>query len=674
MSISTDPTEPSPRRCPRHGAIGSPAHAGLCPRCLLDAPDLWEDDEPVPSIVPRRFGAYDLQDRLGQGGMGVVYKARLVSIGRVVALKRMLEGSLAGPDARARFLREAKAATELRHPNIVPIHDVGEHEGELYFTMELMPGGTLAAAQDRFTDPQHAAALVRTLARAVHEGHQKGIIHRDLKPDNILFDGAGNPHVADFGIAKWLDPDSGIALSSYAAGTTAYMAPEQAGGEATRAADIWSLGVILYQLVAATLPFEGPAGDRPLTPLHHRRPSAGRDLAAVCHKCLSLDPKHRYPSAEALADDLDRCLRGEIPEARRAGRAAHALRWCVLHPAPSAILGAAAVALVSLTLWAFAEARDQERARRAEVIDTNVYAARAVAGTVLHELDEYGEWLAQEAKNPEIAEDLESGDDEDLGVILEIIRARHDGTPYWFIVDKEGTLRAHVPYTGYIQSYAINYAFRDYFRGAKALPADAERPVYVSRAFNSTSDHRYKLAVASPIRGKGGAFAGVLVAEIATDRRLGALDLNDAHRFAVLAVRHDRESAAAEVPDEHLLLVHNGVEHGEGVIIESAALRKLAKKRDAAGPSVAGQLHLPPPDWVEPDGDHRDPLAPGPWLAGVAAVGRTDLAVIVQTRVADATRVDAPPWRVQIAQLLGGAVLLCAGLFASLRKRAARTS
>src|SRR6185437_12440489 len=245
MSIATDPTEPAPRRCPRHGAVSPHAPAGLCPRCLLD-PDVLSDveDDLAPLSFPVRFGPYELLSKLGEGGMGVVYRAHQTSIDRIVALKRIRDGELADAAARRRFHREARAAARLEHPHVVPIYDVGEHDGQPYFTMKLMSGGTLADAAARFTDPQRAARLVATLARAVHAGHRQRILHRDLKPENIVFDDRDEPYVADFGVAKHLD-EGGSTSTDAIVGTACYMGPEQAmrkGAHDTVAADVWSLG------------------------------------------------------------------------------------------------------------------------------------------------------------------------------------------------------------------------------------------------------------------------------------------------------------------------------------------------------------------------------------------------------------------------------------------------
>jgi hypothetical protein len=373
-----------------------------------------------------------------------------------------------------------------------------------------------------------------------------------------------------------------------------------------------------------------------------------------------------------------RVLERKQERVSRRSRLARAVRWCRRNRAAALLIGLALATLVTLTLWSIDGARAQDRARRAEVLDSNAYAARAVAGAVLHQLTEYGGVVAREARDPGLVAALARGDDEALQAFCAAAHARQSSaTPRtdWIIVDASGHLRAvFFPDIDRLQRMQPrNYAFRDYFRGASALPASAEPHVYVSRGFRATTDGRFKVGLAAPIAGAGGTFSGVLVAELTTDRSFGGLNLSDDTRVAVLTVRHDREDAAALLSTDHLLLVHGGVEHGEGVVVESEALRRLTARRDAAGPPGDAQLHLPPQEWVDTEEGYRDPLADrdphgarGPWLIGVAAVGRTELAVIVQTSLEAATALDRKPLAVLVAWGIGGAVLLLASLFAAL--------
>src|SRR5262245_46469701 len=276
---------------------------------------------PAGGDLPRIPG-YEVEALLGRGGMGVVYKARHRRLNRFGALKMLLAGAYAGPNERARFQREAEAVAGLRHPNIVQVYDVGDHEGWPYFTMELLEGGSLAQALAGTPQPaQKAAALLATLAEAVQVAHKGGIVHRDLKPANILFSGDGTPKIADFGLARHFDEDPTLTQSGVRVGTPSYMAPEQVTGKAGKigpATDVYALGALLYEMLTGRPPFRGETptqtelqvvNQEPVPP-SRLNPKVPRDLETICLKCLHKDPQRRYPDAGALAEDVRRFLEG----------------------------------------------------------------------------------------------------------------------------------------------------------------------------------------------------------------------------------------------------------------------------------------------------------------------------------------------------------------------------
>lgn len=278
--------------------------------------------------LPALFGSYLLLERLGEGGMGVVYKARQESLKRFVALKMIRAGTYAGSEERTRFQREGEVIASLEHPHVVQIHEFGECGGQPYFSMELLSGGTLSRKLAGKPLPEREAAeLLRTLARTVAAAHQRGIVHRDLKPANVLFAADGTAKISDFGLAKVLDGDNSDTRSDAILGTPSYMAPEQARGEIRRlgpAADIYALGAILYETLTGRPPFRGESRYQTLEwvrtrepePPSRRRPHLSRDLEAICLKCLEKEPARRYASADALADDLQRWLDGLPTQAR----------------------------------------------------------------------------------------------------------------------------------------------------------------------------------------------------------------------------------------------------------------------------------------------------------------------------------------------------------------------
>jgi formylglycine-generating enzyme required for sulfatase activity/tetratricopeptide (TPR) repeat protein len=323
-----------------------------------DSSTLSPPDGCTPPAEHERWpevAGYEVLAELGRGGTGVVYKARQIRLGRLVALKILLAGARAGPHDLARFRAEAEAIARLQHPNVVQIYEVGEEKGGPFLALEYVDGGSLAARLRGTPLPaREAARLVETLARAVHAAHERGVVHRDLKPANVLLTAGGVPKVTDFGLAKRLDTPAAHTQTGTVLGTPDYMAPEQAEGKGVGPpADVHALGAILYHLLTGRPPFPG---ETPLDTMLRLRledpvppsilqPGLPRDLGTICLKCLRKEPHRRYESAEALADDLRRFAAGEPIKARPVGRAERLWSLCRRNPGVAA-LATVAVALV----------------------------------------------------------------------------------------------------------------------------------------------------------------------------------------------------------------------------------------------------------------------------------------------------------------------------------------
>jgi hypothetical protein len=339
---------------------------------------------PPPGTEARYFGDYELLEEIARGGMGVVYLARQVSLNRPVALKMILAGRLASSAAVQRFRNEAEAAANLDHPNIVPIYEVGEHEGQHYFSMGLVDGGSLA---DRLEEsgplpPRVAAELVKVLAEAVAFAHERGVIHRDLKPSNVLLDAQGKPKVSDFGLAKRIEKTDGPTTTGDVLGTPAFMPPEQAAGTVDLvgpSADIYSLGAILYACLTGQPPFQAASPlhtlrlvltDEPVRP-SRLKSLVPRDLETICMKRLEKNPRLRYDTASELAEDLGRFLAGEPVSARPAGRFRRSIAW--LKKRPRVVSGISSLMLLLLACGAYSlRAEIRERGLEIQLLQARV--------------------------------------------------------------------------------------------------------------------------------------------------------------------------------------------------------------------------------------------------------------------------------------------------------------
>lgn len=386
---------------------------GGCPRCLLALalqlgdtvnPSLREHQSIGPLLrqaVPAEgvqfysFGDYDLIEVIARGGMGIVFRARHRRLNCDRALKLIQAGRLASPEVRRRFQSEAEATALLDHPNIVPLHEFGEVDGQYFLSMRFIDGGTLADALAR-TDsssangtkraaaPTHGRTLLNLrsfkvlvrlmikVTQAVHYAHTRGVIHRDLKPGNILLDRNGEPYVSDFGLARLGEVDSGLTVTGTALGTPAYMSPEQAAGharEVSTATDVWSLGAILYELLGGQRPFQGTTTAHTLRLIQETDPKPPkairsdipRDLETVCLHCLEKEAKRRYATAADLATDLERWLEGLPPRIRPVSGAERLVRWCRRKPVVASLVAVSLLAVVAAFLAGLNAIRVRER-------------------------------------------------------------------------------------------------------------------------------------------------------------------------------------------------------------------------------------------------------------------------------------------------------------------------
>jgi eukaryotic-like serine/threonine-protein kinase len=639
--MTADGDDPSPQR---HGRHGPGALAGLCPADLMK----------LGLDTPERIGDYDIIGELGRGGMGAIYRARPRPLGPEVALKVIQTGDHASPEERRRFIEEIKAASVLDHDGIVPIQHVGEHEDLPYYTMPLY-AESLDRCMDRFRAPRAAAKLLRTVARAVHHAHTHGVLHRDLKPSNILLDAQGDPYVSDFGIAKRIDEPERPAEQppgteqSAVAGTLMYMAPEQSRGDRSVSikADLYSLGVVLYELLTGHLPIEGdtPAavkakleGEARPDPPSTRAPAVPPDLDAICLKCLEKAPAGRYESAQELADDLSCFLRGKPVKARPAGRVRRAWIFVRHHWfAVSMVAGTISflAAAVAISTWF---ATEQELELQHNELRTNAFAAKNRAGAVGLHLREQVDAAVAIAADPAVVQLLRGG--RSGGDALERRRARTAFNSL-SLMDRSGTAVARAPVApkNYI---GTNYSWRDYFVGARRLGEAGDRTGYVALAFRSEADGYYKFAIGVPVY-DASVWIGVLMAAFETNSALGQMgadDEHDVHRTSVLVAPRDGERNNKAVTGEHVVILRDGLVHGSGIPIDPPRRHQHGAPRP-----WKDQLR-----WVKAEpltaGAHKDPLDGfgGRWLAGFAPVGETGFIVIVQTRYAAAVAPTARLW------------------------------
>jgi serine/threonine-protein kinase len=488
--INADATDPYPAAPPEHATAAVAV-------CL-----------PAPGQFPAIPG-YEILEELGCGGMGVVYRARHLKLNRLVALKMILGGEQAGRGDLTRFLAEAKAVAAIKDKNVVQVFDYGEADGLPFMALEYLSGGPISSllradgeSARRPLAPRDAARLVSQIARGVAATHALGIIHRDLKPGNVLFDEAGTPKVADFGLALRMEGARGVTQSGQIHGTPEYMAPEQASGEPilTTAVDVYGLGATLYALLTGRPPFKGATTEETLgqvrdpeltpEPPRESNPRVDPDLDAVCRKCLDKNPECRHPSAAALADDLDLWL---------AGRETSALGWdwpywlWRLLRRNGALAAAVGAAVVFVAVWDIHNSYSRLAERERQVLTSNAYTARSVARTVEERLQLWSSAVMRESQSEALRTHLRRKDQAELQKLVERAHSFHASpesgftregavSPFasWFVMeDKTGRLLAHAGANAKVEGA---FPWRDYFQGASARK---DGVAYVSRVYHT---------------------------------------------------------------------------------------------------------------------------------------------------------------------------------------------
>jgi len=449
---------------PSADGLPSPGAADETPaKGTRDTRAVPTDLTPVESREYPEIPGYEILGICGHGGMGVVYRARQLGANRLVALKMIRDLEHASPTERLRFQIETEAVARLQHPHIVQLYEAGEVRGQPFFSLEFCDGGTLAEQlKKQRPTPQEAAALIETLARAMHYAHLRGVVHRDLKPGNVLLTGAERvAKITDFGLAKRIDAEAReVSQSGAIMGTGAYMAPEQAAGrvrDTGPAADVYALGALMYECLSGRPPFEGSQhvvlvsvlNDEPVPPsrLGAQVPA---DLETICLKCLSKEPARRYASAEELANDLRRYQAGEPIRARPVGAVERTWKWAKRRPALAALLGVVLLALVGLIALSVVALDREQKARqeadkstKARDFLVSIFRIKDIrAGnttTARQILNQAEQRIPIEfADQPQLRDEL-------LAVIADVNRTLDQTIPAAMILEARGALQLHSP-------------------------------------------------------------------------------------------------------------------------------------------------------------------------------------------------------------------------------------
>ena len=625
-------------------------------------------------------GGYEILEEIGQGGMGVVYGARCLLSGNTVALKMIHPAMFREEGALRLFQREVQATAAAKHPHIVPILHVGEHEGQLYYTMPLYKG-SLADLPEAERTPERIAEVIEQVARGVQHAHKLRFLHLDLKPANVLIDEENNPRVADFGLARLIvagscSPDE-IVLAGWGGGasiwggsrtiigggTPPYSAPEQESrnGPITEASDIYAIGAILFELLTRTPP-DARALEREARRAQRSFPDPlKRDLLSIARKCMQGQAEQRYGSAAELADDIARARRYETPRIRSQTTLERLLRLYLRRPAFAigiATLSVLAPAMVAGGLWTVSRWMQEQVDN---VLLANGLAAKFAAGWILTELTDRMAEVEGIATDPRIVA-LAAGAPVHDAQVLRTYQERGFGLVA--VYDRKGVITALWP-EGPANILGLDYAWRDYFQGACREGKGQVPGAYVARAFQSENDGDYNLSISAPIL-RNGECVGLVLASILTDASLGPVRLvgqgNPRHK-GVLVGPQDRRRGdpAGAFPRDYLLLIHDALQPAQGVSLSGEDARMGLEERFGAPLARGAQLELPDVDPLTTS-SYLDPLdATHRWLVAFYPVGGTGLVVGVQTRYDLADRLgDAALLTLSwvVAAVLAGAALL----------------
>jgi len=665
-----------PKTCTKCGSeVPENSSQGYCPRCLLRlAEETLVGVEPSGGgavadgfFHPSSFGDYELLDRLGEGGMGVVFKAVQKKLNRIVAIKMLRSGSLATNAEVKRFLLEAQAAGRLRHPNIVPVHEAGEHNGLVFYSMDWIQGRSLAEILGSTPlPPARAAKYALAISDAVHHAHTQGILHRDLKPGNVLVDDRDQPHITDFGLAKETSGDNDITGSGLVLGTPSYMSPEQAAcrRELVRAtSDVYSLGAVLYDMVTGRPPFRADSPAETMRQVLEQEPApprllnakVPRDLETICLKCLAKDPARRYASAQLLADDLGRFLRGEAILARRPGWLERSYLWARRYPARAGLVAALSAMFLLLGVIALLTNREaRESVKAAPFIAKGFARDFEGIGAVVARFAADQELRSMIATNPTPApRDQTNRLTNPFVARLAGLLDSEPGTHQfenWLLLTTNGTVLANLTADSNALPLTNSLAFRDYFQGATRLLTNRAAAYHISKVYRSESDFRHKVGISAPIRSAQDDLVGVIVRMVWPDDQggiqtsrsktvlLGELDPNQN------PLKPGPTPLTRYVVFAHPALLPNQV----FPIPDTGPLRHTLDQFFARG---AGREFA---DYTDPVGA-KAPRYRGGWVAYMARVPGTNLVEVYQVRD-----------RVRQAAFAAGLLLLPCSLFLGL--------